>query len=149
LKNIILIATLGAALCGAAFAQSAQSFSANDIKVAGTLNSGQTSQLVQYSRPGQYRAFVFEGNGHDVIDVTVTGANGKAYVALADSTLMPVASGIGRLTATLPYHGPDIEAFYILVKPTSAGPTRFTVHLKKAPGAPQTQAVVQPVDATR
>jgi hypothetical protein len=127
-----------------------QSYSPDAIKVVGTLNSGQTSQLVEYSRPGQYRAFVFEGNGHDAVDVTVTGANGKAYIALADSTLMPIASGIGHLTATLPYHGPDIEAFYILVKPTSSGPSRFTVHFKKAPATAQTQpAQAQSADATR
>lgn len=112
-------------------------YSPKDIKVLGTLNSGQTSPSVAYLRPGQYRAFVFEGNGHDQVDITVSGAYGKAFVALADATLTPIASGIGHLSATLPYHGPDVEAFYILLKPTSNRPARFAVHLKKFPPTPQ------------
>ena len=41
------------------------SYSPNDIKILGTLNSGQTSKPVVYSRAPRYRAFVFEGNGRD------------------------------------------------------------------------------------
>lgn len=108
-----------------------QAYSPNDIKVLGTLDSGQTSALVAYSRPGPYRAFVFEGNGHERVDITVTGAEGKAFIAVADQTLTPVASGIGHLDVELPYHGPDTEAFYVLVKPTTPGLARFAVHLTK------------------
>jgi hypothetical protein len=110
-----------------------KSYTPENIQVLGTLDSGQTSPSVVYPRPGRYRAFVFEGNGHDSVEINVTGANGKAYVALADSTLTPIASGIGHLQVSLPYHGPDTEAFYILVKPTTAGPSRFAVHLKTTP----------------
>lgn len=123
--------------------QQTQGYSPNEIKVVGTLDSGQTSPLVEYLRPGQYRAFVFEANGHDRVDITVTGADGRAFVALADATLTPIASGIGHLSATLPYHGPDVEAFYILLKPTSSRPARFTVRLNKFPSAHT------PVNATR
>lgn len=108
-----------------------QAYSPNQMKVLGVLDSGQTSRLVEYSRPGPYRAFVFEGNGHDRVDITVTGASGRAFIALADDTLTPIASGIGHLDAALPYHGPDTETFYVLVKPTTPGPARFAVHLTK------------------
>jgi hypothetical protein len=94
--------------------------------------------VVGYSSTPKYGAFVFEGNGRDQVEVTVLG-NRKAFIALADSTLTPIASGIGRLSASLPNHGPDTEVFYILVK----GSPRFTVHLKKTPAAPA------PPDATR
>jgi hypothetical protein len=146
LKNVLLLSSLvaGFGLQAADVNRSIPaSYSASDIKVVGTLNSGQTSPLVEYVRPGQYRAFVFEGNGHDSVDITVTGADGKAFVALADSTLTPIASGIGHLSTTLPYHGPDVEAFYILLKPTSSRPARFAVRLKKVPAGPQA------IDATR
>jgi hypothetical protein len=140
-KNIqsLLIAamTLAAPLLAGNFPAD-PSFSATDIKVMGTLNSGQTSSLVEYSRPGPYRAFVFEGNGHERVNITVTGAAGKAYIALADATLTPVASGIGHLDAVLPYHGPDTEAFYVLVKPTTPGAARFSVHLTKTGAAQAT-----------
>jgi hypothetical protein len=113
------------------------------MKIVGTLNSGETSKPVEYSSTPEYRAFVFEGNGHDQIQVTVTGDNRKAVIALADSTLTPIATGIGQLSAALPYHGPDTEAFYILFKGSTNQPARLTVHLKTTPAA------AQPSDATR
>jgi len=118
------------------------SYSPDDIKILGTLDSGQTSKLVEYTITPKYGAFVFEGNGRDQVEITVTGGNGKAYVALADSTLTPIASGIGHLSTSLPYHGPDTEAFYILIKNLNKQPARLEVHLQKTPG-------VQPSDATR
>jgi hypothetical protein len=117
-------------------------YSPSDMKILGTLDDGETSKPAEYSSTPKYRAFVFEGYGRDQIEITVTGANRKAYVALADSTLIPVASGIGHLSVTLPYHGPDKEAFYILVKNLSSQPARLAVHLQKTRSA-------QPTDATR
>lgn len=145
MKNLLLVSLVSAIGLPmvAASLPAPQCYSPADIKVLGTLNSGQTSPTVEYSRPGLYRAFVFEGNGRDYVDITVSGADGKAFVALADSSLAPIASGIGHLSVNLPYHGPDVEAFYILLKPTSSRPARFTVHLKKVPASPK------PVDATR
>jgi hypothetical protein len=158
LKSLLLSASVAAILSGMVLSaqeksakpltvpvsfQAPRAYSSDDIKVMGTLTSGQTSAPVEYSHPGPYRAFVFEGHGHDLVDITVTGANGKAFVALADATLTPIASGIGRVSTTLPYHGPDLEAFYVLLKPTSRGAARFTVHLKETPGSGQ------PADATR
>jgi hypothetical protein len=152
LKNLFLIGSIAAVFAGmtavgqeksaepavvpVSFPVQQLSYSPNDIKVLGTLNSGQTSKLVGYSTTPKYGAFVFEGNGHDQVEVTALG-NRKAFIALADSTLTPIASGIGRLSASLPNHGPDTEAFYILVK----GSPRFTIHLKKTPaGAPSPDA---------
>ena len=161
LNKTLLLASVAALLIGTAAAQeepvvathsnvepvnipaSKPSYSPNDMKIIGTLNSGQTSKLVQYSRTPQYRAFVFEGNGRDQIEVTVTGADRKAFIALADSTLAPIAQGTGRLAATLPYHGPDTEAFYILFKGSTNQPAQLSVHLKKTP------ATGKPTDATR
>jgi hypothetical protein len=122
-----------------------KSYTPENIQVLGTLTSGQTSPEVVYARPGRYRAFVFEGNGYDAVQINISGANGKAFVALADATLTPIASGIGHLEVSLPYHGPDTEAFYILVKPTTAGPARFAVHLKQTP----TRAAAQPASLVR
>ena len=130
------------AIVPANFVAQSASYSANDIKVVGTINSGQTSKPEEYLHTSKYQAFVFEGNGHDRVEVTVTGA--KAYVALADSTLTPIAGGVGRVSVALPYHGPDTEAFYILVKSLSSQPARLSVHLQQSPAHH-----VQPVDATR
>jgi hypothetical protein len=123
--------------------EAASAYSPNDIKVLGTLASGETSKLVEYTNAPPYRAFVFEGNGRDQVEVTVTGDGGKARVYLADSSLNPIASGIGRLQAALPYRGPDTEAYYILFKDGGNRPARLTVHLKQA------AASVQPADVSR
>jgi hypothetical protein len=125
------------------FPAQSQAFSSNDIKVLGVLDDGQSSKLAEYTSTPKYRAFVFEGNGRDQVEVTVTGTNQKAYVALADSSLNPIASGLGRLAVRLPYHGPDKEAFYIVVKNLTNQPARLSVHLKKIAASPQ------PPDATR
>ena len=95
MKNILLFASVAAIVGGmtaigqeksaaptlapVSFPAQQSSYSPNDIKILGTLNSGQTSKLVEYSRTPKYRAFVFEGNGHDQVEVTVTGGNRNAY----------------------------------------------------------------------
>jgi hypothetical protein len=149
MKNLLSIAILAAAFGAiAAEAQAVRAsyslepsaaYSANEIKAVGTLNSGETGTLLDTASPPTYRAFVFEGNGRDRVEVTVTG--GSAYVALADSTLRPIAGGMGGVATALPYHGPDTEAFYILVKGTPHH--RLAVHLTKTPASPR------PADATR
>ena len=158
MKNLLLLASVAAIFSGmtaagqgksaaptlaqVSFPIRQSSYSPNDIKILGTLQSGQSSKLLGYSITPKYGAFVFEGNGRDQVEITVTGGNRNAYVALADSTLTPIASGIGRLSTTLPYHGPDTEAFYILIRNLNKQPARLEVHLKKTP-------IGQPSDATR
>jgi hypothetical protein len=137
-------------------AQSAQpaSFSPNEIKAVGTIDNGQTATVIESPRNSQYRAsasgskyqaLVFEGNGHDQVDITVAGGAHRAYVALADSTLTPIASGMGHLVTSLPYHGPDREAFYILIK--GSPNQRFSVHLTQTPATPARVSVS--ADSTR
>jgi hypothetical protein len=128
-------------------AQSAQpaSFSPDQIKTVGTIDNGQTTTVVESPGSAKYRALVFEGNGHDQVDISVTGVGARqAYVALADSTLTPIASAMGHLVTSLPYHGPDTEAFYILVK--GSPNQRMVVHLKQTRPAAATPAAA---DATR
>ena len=112
-----------------------QSFSPVDMKTMGTIDNGQTVTLEDALHAPKYRALVFEGNGHDQVEITVTGGSKRTYVALADDSLTPIASGMGRLATSLPYHGPDTEAFYILVL---ASPNqKLAVHfdLKKTPAS--------------
>jgi hypothetical protein len=164
LKNLLLFASVTLAIAGTAavglaegeesdsvqpivyVAQPAQpvSYSPDQMKTVGTINNGQTATVLESPRSSQYKALVFEGNGRDQVDITVTGAGShQAYVALADSTLTPIASSMGHLVTSLPYHGPDTEAFYILIK--GSPNQKLSVHLK------QTRATPVPVsaDATR
>jgi hypothetical protein len=111
------------------------SFSPDDIKIVGTIDNGSTSKPVQYSATPKYRALVFEASGNDRVQVTVTGTGARSFVAVADSTLKPIASGTGQLSVTLPYRGPDLEAYYIVFKTSGNQPARLAVHLTKRPGS--------------
>ena len=133
-KSLFLLTTFALALGGVVASAQTDAYSSNEMKVLGVLDNGQSSKPEEYSSAPKYRAFVFEGNGRDRVEVTVTGANQKAYIALADSSLIPIASGLGRLVVSLPYHGPDTESFYILVKNLAKQPARLTVHLEKTAG---------------
>ncbi len=132
------VKSAGAAIVPASFPAQHYTYSPDNVKVLGVLDNGETSKPTEFLRTPKYQAFVFQGNGHDQVEITVTGSNQKAYVALADSALTPIASGLGRLAVTLPYHGPDTEAFYILVKNLGSHPARLAVHLEKT-GAVSTQ----------
>ena len=114
----------------------AESFQPADVKVLGALKYGQTSQPVTYSGEPQYVAFVFNGHGDDQIEVTVKSADRKALVAIADGSLNQLASDTTHLVFSLPNHGPDPEAFYIVFRDSDNKQARFTVELKKLAGAP-------------
>jgi hypothetical protein len=141
-ETMLFAAVLGIVQLGIA-QETKAAYSPNDIKILGTIDNGQTSKPVEYSSTPQYRAFVFEGNGHDRVEITVTGADRNVLVALADSSLNVIARGTGRVSAMLPYHGPDTEAFYIVFKDATNQTARMAVHLKKTPG------LMQPAAATR
>ncbi len=70
-------------------------YAPNDVKVVGVLRYGETSGPIEYSDTPPYRAFVFEGQGRDQIEVTETGAGQNAFVAVADPALNVIASGTG------------------------------------------------------
>jgi hypothetical protein len=124
-------------------AQQQISYAPTDVKILGVLNYGQRSEPVEYSNTPQYRAFVFEGQGNDRIEITVTGAGENAFIAVADPGLNVIASGTGHLSVSLPDRGPDTETFYVVFKCQMNRPARMSVQLKKTGSA-----TVSP-DATR
>src|SRR5712692_5975272 len=78
------------------------SYSPANIKILGALNYGTTSSPVIYSARQRYLAFVFTGYGGDIVDITVKGVDGKAFVAVADSSLNRITSGDTHLSLGLP-----------------------------------------------
>lgn len=121
-----------AILLAAGLCLTAESFSPSDVKIIGDLDYGATSDPVEYTPTPRYRAFVFNGNGGDQIEVTAKGEGRTAFVAIADGGLNQLASGTTQLKFTLPKHGPDLETFYIVFRDSEDKPARFTVTLKKA-----------------
>jgi hypothetical protein len=139
LKKILILIALA---IGSVVAQPKDAaYAPESVKVLGTLDYGQTSRPVVYSKAPGYRAFVFTGDGNDQIEVTLTGAGRNTPVAVADSSLKVIGRGTGRLSLTLPYRGPDTEAYYIVFKDVNQ-PSRLVVRLRKTGPA-------RPADATR
>jgi hypothetical protein len=108
-----------------------------DVQILGDLKYGQTSDPVPYSAKPPYRAFVFSGYGCEIVEVTVNSADGRPFVALADSSLNEISRGGTRLSVRLPYRGPDLEVWYIVFKDSDDKPASFTVQVKKTEDSPQ------------
>ncbi len=158
MKNYILLTSLAAIMAGAQEKNTNQalvssevirgaatssecavpcSYDPADVKVLGDLDYGKASDAVNYSPTPPYRAFVFSAFGGERVEVTVKGADRKAFVALADSSLNRLVSGATNLTLSLPYRGPDIEVWYIVFRDYENKPGRFTVQVKKLPSPPR------------
>lgn len=104
-------------------------FQPDSVKVLGTLDYGKASASVNCS--SSLSAFVFEGYGGDQVEIHVTSAQGKPFIALADSGLHEVIRGTSQLQVSLPNHGPAIEAWYIIFR-SPDGPGQVTVQVNKA-----------------
>lgn len=108
-----------------------RTFKPDDVKILGDLEYGQTSDPVDVSGSPRYRAFVFSARGGDAVEIRVTGPERKAAVSIADGGLNELATGTTHLAFTVPNHGPDAEAYYILFRDSEDQPARFTVELKR------------------
>jgi hypothetical protein len=144
--NIVLLSLLTTLLASGAEKSAASpqriSYAPNDVKIVGVLSYGQKSAPVEYSGSPQYRAFVFDGQGNDRIEVTVTGAGQNVFIAVADPALNVIATGLGHLSVSLPDQGPAPEAFYVVFKDQMNRPARMSVQLKKIGGAAVSSSAV-------
>lgn len=130
-KSIRRFPTLLLILLTAGAWASAENLKPADVKVFGALDYGDTSETVEYTGTPAFGAFLFNGSGKDRIEITVRSADRQAFVAIADGSLKQLASGTAKLTFTLPDHGSDPEAYYILFREAEGKPARFTVTVKK------------------
>ncbi len=110
-----------------------ESFQPADVKILGDLRYGQTSEAVDCTSASPYYAFVFNGKANERVDVVVKSPDRQAFVALADPGLNQITTGTGHITVTLPNHGPDPEAYYIVFRDSQSKDGRFTVELNKLP----------------
>jgi hypothetical protein len=109
----------------------AETYQPAEVKIVGDLEYGQTSNPVEYTDTPRYRAFVFNGNSRDRIEVTVKSKDRKAFVAIADGSMKELVNGTTHVTLTLPDKGPDPEAYYIIFRDSDNKAGNFTVELKK------------------
>lgn len=74
------------------------------MKIVGSLDYGQTSATVRYTKSPKYRAFKFGGNAGDVVDVWVRSTHGDAVAWVLDNDFHVVASNDDADTTTLDAH---------------------------------------------
>ena len=117
------IALLACSLCFAA-----DQFSPADVTILGDIDYGQTSPTLDCPGQPKYCALVFNANGGDKVQVTVSG--GKALVALADGTLTELTRGTGKVVFSLPA-SQDPVTYYIVLRDEEGKPGKFTVDLRK------------------
>lgn len=90
------------------------------MKIVGSLDYGQTSASVAYSKRPRYRAFKFGGSAGDVIDVSVRSNDGDAVAWVLDNSFRVLASNDDADDTTT-------DALIHLTLPANASITHYIV----------------------
>jgi hypothetical protein len=111
------------------------------MKIVGTLSYGDTSDSIEYSSTPRYRAFKFDGNAGDQVDVWVRSTDGGDALAwVLDATYHVVAknddandtTSDSHITVTLP--DATSETHYVVFRDYNLNKAHFTVALKGTEG---------------
>ncbi len=90
------------------------------MKIAGSLDFGQTSVSTKYTKSPKYRAFKFAGNQGDAVDVWVRSTQGDAVAWLLDNNFKTLATNDDADSTTL-------DAHLVATLPASASATHYIV----------------------
>jgi hypothetical protein len=119
------------ALLGCSICLSAGNFAPADVAILGDIDYGGKSRELSCEAKPPYCALLFNGTTGDRVEATVSGGDGKAFVAIADGSLKELVRGSGSVTATLPDVQDGLATYYILFRDPQGKAGRFTVELKK------------------
>lgn len=109
------------------------------MTIVGSLEYGDTSRTVRYSKTPRYRAFKFEGNPGDEVDIWVRGPRGDAVAFLLDNEKQILAQNDdadattlnAHITATLTANADtDVHTYYIALRDYYYESRHFTVTLE-------------------
>jgi hypothetical protein len=110
----------------------AKTFPFAEVAILGDIDYGKKSDALACPVQSQkFCALLFNGASGDEVEVTVTGGEGKAFVAIADGALNELASGSGSATMKLPAVADGLATYYIVFQGAGEKAGRFTVDLKK------------------
>lgn len=121
--------------------QKTDSFSSR-MKIVGSLDYGQTSTTVSYTKTPRYRAFKFGGNEDDVVDVWVRSTNGGdavAWILDNDFHILAVNDDAddttydAHVTVTLPANASITH--YVVFRDYDLRAKKFQVQLDGTPAA--------------
>ena len=101
-----------------------------DVKVAGPIEYGQTSERVRYTGTPKFQAFEFNARPGERIEVTVTAKSGRMQAYLADSEYRTLGGGEGHFSALIPEKA-VAGTYYILVMEARRRPAVFTLDLER------------------
>ena len=103
-----------------------------EVAILGDMDYGKKSDALACPVQSQkFCALLFNGKSGDEVEVTVTGGEGKAFVAIADGALNELASGVGKATLKLPAVAEDLATYYIVFHGDQHKAGQFTVELRK------------------
>ena len=120
--------TLLVLICGVCLA--AEQFSPADVVILGDIDYGQTSPELDCPAAPKYCALVFNANGGDKVQATVSGGSGKALIAFADGALNELSRGSGKLTFTLPA-SQDPVTYYAIFRDETEKAGKLKLDLRK------------------
>jgi hypothetical protein len=119
-------------LLAAGFLLLAKTFPFAEVAILGDIDYGKKSEgLACPMQTQKYCALLFNGTSGDEVEVTVTGGEGKAFVAIADGALNELATGAGKATMKLPAVAEDVATYYIVFHGDQQKAGKFTVELRK------------------
>lgn len=102
----------------------------SEVKVAGPIDYGQTSEPVHYTGTPKFQAFEFNARPGERIEVTVTAKTGRMQAYLADSEYRTLAGGKGHFSATIPENA-AAGTYYIFVMEARRHASIFTLDLER------------------
>jgi hypothetical protein len=124
-RHALVLFAAGALLLG-------KTFPFAEVAILGDIDYGKKSDALACPVQSQkFCALLFNGASGDEIEVTVTGGEGKAFVAIADGALNELASGAGNATMKLPAVADDLATYYIVFQGAGEKAGRFRVELRK------------------
>jgi hypothetical protein len=110
----------------------AKTFPFAEVAILGDVDYGRKSDALACPVETQkFCALLFNGASGDEVEVTVTGGEGKAFVAIADGALNELASGSGSAKMKLPAVADGLATYYIVFQGAGEKAGQFTVELRK------------------
>ena len=117
-------------LAGTGALAAAAAITRSDVKIAGPIEYGQTSEPVHYSGHPKFQAFEFNARPGERVEVTVSAKAGRLQAYLADSEYRSLAGGNEHFSATIPAKSPA-GTYYILITEANRRPAVFTLNLER------------------
>lgn len=112
------------------FCFAANQFSPSDVTILGDIDYGQTSPALNCPGEPKFCALVFNANGGDKVELSISGGSGKSLIALADGALNELTRASGNLVFTLPASQEPVT-YYAIFRDEAGKASDLKLQLRK------------------